>query len=265
MKTFLKLFFILFVGAISIELFTNNVANLTASSSHTGSPGDGQNCTACHGSIATNNNNFFIISNIPQTGYVPGTTYSVTVTLSGSGVKIFEVSPQNILGAIEGTLIAGTTTKLVNSNKDIICSSSSNASQMAWIFQWKAPIAGTGNVTFYGAGALSMNNIILTNLLVNEDVSSGINKINDKSLNVSIYPNPVNDKLNISYTLQNESKVKIELINIEGKIINTVVYEQENQGDYSKSLALNNQLNKGVYFIRIEKENSTVVKRIIIQ
>lgn len=65
----------------------------------TGSPGDGDNCTSCHGGTATTTASL-ITSNIPASGYIPGTTYTITATnsLTGSGKMGFEVSPQNVAG-----------------------------------------------------------------------------------------------------------------------------------------------------------------------
>src|ERR1035437_9586755 len=52
---------------------------------YTGSPGDGSNCTDCHsgtGAVNTGSGSVSIASTIPACGYVAGTTYSVTATVS---------------------------------------------------------------------------------------------------------------------------------------------------------------------------------------
>ena len=80
----------------------------------TGSPGDGDNCTSCHGGTATTTASL-ITSNIPASGYIPGATYTITATnsLTGSGKMGFEVSPQNAAGDLLGTLTAGPGSNLV--------------------------------------------------------------------------------------------------------------------------------------------------------
>jgi hypothetical protein len=117
---------------------------------YTGSPGDAHSCASCHGNSSTVAG--WITSNIPASGYVPGTVYQITASnsVTGSGKYGFEVSPQNPAGTLLGTLAPGTGSKLVGSGKWITHSNASN-SVTSWTFNWTAPVAGTGVVTFYGS------------------------------------------------------------------------------------------------------------------
>ena len=137
---------------------------------YTGSPGDGHNCTYCHGGNATTQAGI-ITSNIPSQGYTAGSTYSITVSLTGSGNKGFEVSPQNTTGTLLGTLIAGTGSKLVGSGKYCTHSSSVGGSSATWVFSWTAPVTGTGTVTFYGAFAITENVTKISTLVVDENTA----------------------------------------------------------------------------------------------
>jgi len=135
----------------------------------TGSPGDGSNCTECHGGTATSVTGW-ITSNIPSGGYTPGQTYQITATnqLTGSGKFGFEVSPQNAAGTLLGTLAAGTNSQLVGSNK-YVTHTNANTTVSSWTFNWTAPAAGTGTVTFYGAFAKGKPGPVrLSTLVVNE-------------------------------------------------------------------------------------------------
>ncbi len=264
MKAIFNTLVILVIAIIALELFTNNVAYLTTTTSYTGSPGDGISCTDCHGSIQTNNSQFIITSTIPPTGYVPGTTYDIIVSVIGTGAKIFEVSPQLSSGTVKGTLIAGSGTKLVNSGKDIINSSSTTMNPMGWTFQWTAPAAGTGNVTFYGAASLDKSKIYLAATEVTENGASGLNEQND-NFGLILFPNPAANQLKISYTLKNESRVMIDMINMEGKTVTTLLNDFNGRGTYSKTFMLSNSISDGIYFVRISKENTSIIKKIIIQ
>jgi hypothetical protein len=136
---------------------------------YTGSPGDGQHCVSCHGGSAATVSGW-ITSNIPATGYVAGTSYAMTVTVSGSGKKGFEVSPQNVAGLQLGVLAPGTGNKLVGGTKYVTqTSSGSTSSTVIWNFTWTAPAAGTGTVTFYGAFTVGKLITKLSTLEVNED------------------------------------------------------------------------------------------------
>ena len=141
---------------------------------HTGSPGDGTNCTACHGGTATNSAGW-ITSDIPPGGYVPGQTYQITATntlTTSTGKYGFQVSPQNVAGTLMGTLIAGTNNQLVGSNK-YVTHTLANLTDNSWTFSWVAPVAGSGSVTFYGAFARGKPGpVTLSTLSVNEALSA---------------------------------------------------------------------------------------------
>ncbi len=144
-----------------------------APAAKTGSPGDGSNCSSCHGGSATTTAGQ-ITSNIPASGYVPGQTYQITATnpLTGSGKFGFEVSPQNVAGTQLGTLVAGTGSKLLSGSK-YVTHSNANSSTSTWTFGWIAPAAGTGPVTFYGAFARNYTGATtLSSLTVQEAAST---------------------------------------------------------------------------------------------
>jgi hypothetical protein len=164
---------LLFVAACSLIILSSfmifNPGGAPSPYYYTGSPGDGHNCSQCHGSAATTATGW-ITSTIPSGGYIAGQTYQVTATnnISGSGKYGFEVSPQNVSGTLLGTLAAGSGNKLVGSGKYVTHSSSSSSTK-TWTFSWTAPAAGTGNVTFYGAFARNYSGpTTLSTLVVSE-------------------------------------------------------------------------------------------------
>ncbi len=165
----------LFISLASIVLLSSFVAFYPtgAPAAKTGSPGDGSNCTECHGGTPTTVAGW-ITSNIPAGGYTPGQTYQITASnqLTGTGKFGFEVSPQNAAGTLLGTLAAGTNSQLVGSNK-YVTHTSANTSNSTWTFNWTAPVAGTGQVTFYGAFAKGKPGPVrLSTLVVNEAVAA---------------------------------------------------------------------------------------------
>ncbi len=158
-----SVFLILIVSVSAIAYPTG------APAGYTGSPGDGMNCTNCHGG-STAAVTGWITSNIPAQGYTAGTVYNITVTVSGSGKKGFEVSPQNSSGTQLGVLGAGSGNHLVGGTKYVTHSAAGSTSSTAtWTFTWTAPAAGTGTVTLYGACVVGKPNIKLTSLVVNEN------------------------------------------------------------------------------------------------
>lgn len=122
------------------------------------------NCTSCHtGSAYTRNG--WITSNIPSSGYVPNTTYTITATMiCPNRTKFgFEISPQDSLGTKLGTLIITNSaqTKLVGSSKYITHTTGGNTGTngtKTWTFNWTAPSVNSGKVTFYGSFLGANNN-----------------------------------------------------------------------------------------------------------
>lgn len=225
---------------------------------YTGSPSDGQNCSNCHNGTAVNATGF-ITSNIPVTGYIPGTTYTITCAFTGSGKKGFEISPQSISGAALGTLIAGSGTQILQ-NKYITHTSANNTSSASWSFQWVAPPLTTGTVTFYGACVISKPNTKLTTLVVQEN-NLGINNL--ININLCVFPNPLNEILNINYQLNVNSSVEINLFSMEGKKIETLMQNEQNQGNYSQSFDISHY-QSGIYLLEFLQKNQKTLKKIII-
>lgn len=155
------------MSMVFVLLFTTNtIGYLTgAPSGKANDPASSNsNCTSCHSGTATINSAVGnITTNIPASGYVPGTTYQITanVVYAGKTRFGFEVSPQNSTGTQKGTITITdpTNTKIV-STKYVTHTSAGNTGSgtRSWSFNWTAPVAGTGNVTFYGSLLVANNN-----------------------------------------------------------------------------------------------------------
>jgi hypothetical protein len=140
---------------------------------YTGSPYDGKDCQYCHGGTSQFVEGW-ITSDIPAEGYTPGNSYTITVTVTGSGEKGFEVSPHDLNGNLLGTLSAGTGNKLVGSGKYVTQSASSTSNPATWNFTWTAPPAGTGEVTFWGAFTVNKPVTKTSILVVQELIASSL-------------------------------------------------------------------------------------------
>ena len=169
-KIVLSLFLLFVVFSVFNLLAPNAISNPTgAPAGNTGSPSDATTCAeSCHGGSAVTQAGL-ITSNIPTAGYTPGTTYTITASISGTGNKGFQVSAQNTAGTELGSLIAGTGSQIVGI-KYITHSSAKSSTAATWTFQWIAPAAGTGSVTFYGAFAITQSTTKKSTLVVNEAV-----------------------------------------------------------------------------------------------
>jgi len=80
---------------------------------------------------------------------------------------------------------------------------------------------------------------------------------------ISIYPNPTDNMLNISFTAKENTNIEIGLTDISGRIIMQDAYFV-NQGANKFSLNLNN-LSQGVYLLNISENNSSLRYKIIVK
>jgi hypothetical protein len=235
-----------------------------APAGYTGSPGDGQNCTACHGGTATNTSGI-ITTDIPATGYVAGMTYNITVSFSGTGKKGFELSPQKMTGEQVGTLIAGTGSQLLSGGKYITHTQASIAATATWDFQWQAPAQpGSGPVTFYLAHVVKKPNVFLSNLTVDENYHVGIPEI-AREQKLDIFPNPVKDHFTVKFTLPDAQGGTVSLLPITGKA-NTILYNGPlMQGENVLNFDVPAHIVPGLYILKMQARTETGTTKILIR
>ncbi len=81
--------------------------------------------------------------------------------------------------------------------------------------------------------------------------------------NVSVFPNPSVELINVNLNLKSEQKVSLELIDVTGKLIVTKDLGTFS-GESKQSLNING-VAKGTYFIRVVSEKATETRKIIIE
>lgn len=149
------------VFTILALIFSNDIFTNASNppSNATNAPGEG-NCTSCHTGTAISSGTAWSsinMSGLPAT-YVPGTNYALT--LNGSSAATvkngFELTVLNSSNNSTGTLTAGTGSSTATSTRVYLKQTTSSVS--SWSFNWTAPVAGTGTVTFYVAFNGSNNN-----------------------------------------------------------------------------------------------------------
>lgn len=118
--------------------------------------------------------------------------------------------------------------------------------------------AGRGLEGQLGVGGNVNSNIIVMvgcpSTLSNTEVISEINE-------VTVYPNPTNDIVNIDYSLENSEKVTVIVTTIQGQTISSTTMDKTS-GTNSDAIDLSSQTN-GMYFITITSESSSFTTKVI--
>jgi hypothetical protein len=234
--------------------------------SKTGSPGDGMaNCTQCHSGTPQNASEW-IMSTIPDLGYSSGETYTFTAMVehAGSSRFGFEVTAEDSDGNKVGEIIIteAARTQYRNNDKSITHTFAGNAgsnNMNEWTFDWTAPDAMTGDVTFYGAfnatnsnGSTSGDVVYLSTYTVGPDVTGVDELAND----FSFYPNPSNGVLNIENPDYSKTS-SVLVFNSTGQLVEEFIMNSE-----FAILNLTN-MTKGIYFVKLNAQSAKMQKLVI--
>ena len=98
-------------------------------------------------------------------------------------------------------------------------------------------------------------------------ISSGLQKIQlliptDYMLKQN-YPNPFNYRTTISYAVPNKSFVKIDIIDINGRLVETLISKEHDIGFYKQNWSGKN-VASGIYFIKLTAEKNILTQKMIL-
>lgn len=279
MRKYLILFVFIIICSFIIDKATQNVYGNQngATPIHTGSPGDGQTCSdgvGCHGGIATPLANI-ITSDVPVTGYVANTTYTITATVTDPNLIEFgfQISPQDIDGNLLGTMIITDPTRMHFADgphkylTHFTAGTAAPSHTNVWQFNWTAPATGTGCVTFYGAfnyansNNLPTGDVIHTSTLTICESGTGIH---DPLIVTSFdaYPNPWKNYFELSYYLQKPEKVEVNLLDTRGSVIAQLFNGEQNGGAQNFSVNLDQEISAGIYLLQLRAGEKMIIKKI---
>jgi len=206
-----------------------------------------------------------------MSGYVPGTTYTITATVSAVGHNRFgfEITPQDLSGNLLGTMNdLNNETTFQQAGVYITHSSTSLLSNdsKSWQFEWTAPAAATGNVTFYGAFNISNNDgsytgdtIVLSTATFSEDVGLFIGANYGSAFSARTW---INESTLFIGDLPDEAK-RITLVDYSGKLCWQSELNQLPAGQTLVQFSLPGSLPVGAYIVYIETTNETFASKVI--
>lgn len=193
----------------------------------------------------TSNNQVLTVNFSPALSDVRGVM--INTTSSNSWVSWYEIQ-----------VFSNPVKPIITQNRDVLTSSSTTNNQ--WYLDG-SPIPGENSQSYtataigsYQVGVSNGNGCESMSDIVNvTSITAGVNEIAKKD--VKIYPNPAKDNISI----EGVTSGKIELINLQGQVINYA-----NVSDKNKSMDIS-KLATGVYSLKITTDEGIIVKKLLKQ
>jgi hypothetical protein len=222
----------------------------------TGAPGSSGNCSGCHGGTANLGGDLVltavdVASTKTVTSYEAGKKYTIGIKMGGTSLrKGFQATVLDAANKAIGTVsnVGTGATSYTSGTRTIVGHNTPGLG--VWYFDWTAPATAAGDITIHASGVVSNSNnnnsgdqVIKNSLTLTAPVSSVMNSSN---VDINLYPNPSNDKVNISEALKN-----VKVISVDGKVAMTV-------DSATQTLDIKGLLN-GQYFIVAENTQGQVV------
>lgn len=214
------------------------------------------------------------------TSYTPGQKYKLVVTLKKPSCSKmgFEAT------AFKGTKSTHAGTFSVGNYNDVQLNFFDNnyathtfggsVDNMAGIGKfyvyWTAPAKGTGTVNIYTAGNLADGNggvsgdYIMTNKLAISESATGIDEAREQIQDLHIFPNPMHEQINLTYSLKEAGNVGMEITDMNGKQLQRLYYGIQTVGEHTFNAKLD-ELPAGIYFLRLSIGNSSLYEKIMIR
>ncbi len=121
---------------------------------------------------------------------------------------------------------------------------------------------GLYNVTAYVSDTTESNSLTWDVSVTAVGVHSDEPRYPDTPTLYPSVPNPFNSQLKIKYSIPNYGRVKLELLDIRGRVLDVMRNEMQRKGNHSLTYRGNN-LTSGVYFIRLSSDANIQVEKVL--
>ncbi|HET6225664.1 MAG TPA: choice-of-anchor V domain-containing protein [Bacteroidia bacterium] len=266
--------------SVAMLLMSFGIMDDNGRAGSTGSPSENTcNQSGCHNTYQLNSGGGSVkitSSSLTNWSYTPGQTYSITVTVAKTGLKLFGLGFEALTsaGANAGTLTAGTGTVLksatIGGNSRTSVTHAKNGGtgtdSHAFTFTWKAPATDIGKITFYCAGNAANSSasesgdyIYTTSQVVTSPSTVGIVEQHALAKQITVYPNPTTDYIQITDQGNKLTVMDISILDLKGALIRQV----KNVSPTDKLEVAD--LNTGTYLLKIDAEGKTAFKQFVRQ
>lgn len=103
--------------------------------------------------------------------------------------------------------------------------------------------------------------VAIDSVLIKEGVT-GVNDLFEEEVALKNYPNPFSNQTTISFSLTDKKKVKLEIINVLGKVMDVLVDDELSKGRHSVIYNTHDGVS-GIYFYRLSVGDKSIVRKMM--
>jgi PKD repeat protein len=109
------------------------------------------------------------------------------------------------------------------------------------------------------------NNIYLDDIMIYDPATVNVNDI-ERNTGFTVFPNPSDDKVNVSFSLPTSSEIKLSLMNVLGKEINLITDKNVQPGQHNLIIDKTKlNLPAGIYFVTLSVGGVVTTKKLILR
>lgn len=276
----------------SIVLSSFKTTGMHASA--TGGPGELGNCsnasTGCHSNASITTDKTGIVNTLtfstPDSSYVPGQTYTVTVQAKKTGIVKFgfgivALRNSNTSNSGKWTITDASRTHIIAGSgslatRSYITHTSAGTTATAsgldkWSFNWTAPATNDGLISFYYCTNCTNNNgantgdaLYLSSFTIHPKSTTSIAEwMNEADLKITV--DRSSHELLLNYQLIKECELSVNLLDAQGKVIQRVESANKSAGQNTDRIDLAHEISSGMYLVSLNINNQTMTKKIMVQ
>ncbi len=118
-------------------------------------------------------------------------------------------------------------------------------------------------VTF---GLTTADEMFITYVHYTKQLPTTVLEKQKNQLPLSVYPNPFSNEFAISYTLNEDADVQVELYSVVGEKWELLPNQKQAKGNHNHKFSSESlQLSSGMYFVKLSTSNGSVIKRVIVE
>lgn len=287
MKKFIKYS----IGIFLFVLILSTGYKVTSTGAPIGSTGapDENTCAkaGCHTGTNTVNTGLAQLSiDLGDAGgeYIPGKTYSISVSLTQKQIQRFGFSltalDENNKSIGELKVSDSGRTQLMKgvgsyTGREYVTYTAAGTApyvkgQGKWNFNWTAPTNYAGKISFYAAAVAANNDgtdlgdsVYTKSVIINKSQASSAEENAVTKNKLKIYPNPVKTDFFVDYSLEMPATVNIALVDESGKQYSLWQGYRE-MGNYSSHFVRPQELT-GIYILRITAGERLLSQKLILE